>query len=228
MSFSVGIGKAELGELMISLVVLTVAFAVMGEKQLPSADIFLMSALGVGTGFILHELAHKFMAQRYGYIAQYRASWGGLALLVIMSVMVGFIFAAPGAVEIRRKEPIYGKTFSSYGDGPAIKEVQKDIIEMDEARSKREMLWIAMAGPMTNIVLAIIFFWLGMSSILVSSLWQEAAFFAVFINMILAAFNLLPVNPLDGGKVFQGSRLIWAVVGLPVILVTIVVVFGLM
>jgi Zn-dependent protease len=228
MSFSVGIGKAELGELMISLVVLTVAFAVMGEKQLPSVDVLLMSALGVGTGFILHELAHKFMAQRYGYIAQYRANWGGLALLVIMSVMAGFIFAAPGAVEIRRKEPIYAQTISSYGDGPALNEAQKDFIEMDEARSEREMLWIAMSGPMTNIVLAMIFFWLGSSSILMSSLWQNAASFAFFINLSLAAFNLLPVNPLDGGKVFQGSRLIWAVVSLPVILVTVVVVFGLM
>jgi len=55
----------------------------------------LIIALGVGTGFILHEMAHKFVALHFGYLAEYQANMTGLFLAVVLS-FVGFIFAAPG------------------------------------------------------------------------------------------------------------------------------------
>ena len=90
---------------------------------------------------------------------------------------------------------------------------------------------ISLAGPMTNIVLAI-FFFLMFVFLLVSSgeagsgLWIPAADFAFSINLILAAFNMLPFGPLDGKKIFDGSRLVWALVGLPTILVALPVYLG--
>jgi Zn-dependent protease len=59
--------------------------------------VFLVSMLTVGVGFLLHELAHKVVAVRFGQIAAFRADYGMLALC-IGAAFAGFLFAAPGAV----------------------------------------------------------------------------------------------------------------------------------
>src|SRR3989338_6112404 len=60
---------------------------------------FIIASLTVGTGFLLHELGHKFVAQKYGCFAEFRAFNQFLILAIIMSFF-GFVFAAPGAVMI--------------------------------------------------------------------------------------------------------------------------------
>lgn len=60
----------------------------------------IISALTVGIGFLLHELMHKYVAQRYGLRAEFRASYNMLFLAIFFSFL-GFIIAAPGAVFIR-------------------------------------------------------------------------------------------------------------------------------
>lgn len=61
-------------------------------------NIFL-AAVTVGVGFLLHELGHKIVAQRYGCFAEFRSDTMMLGLALITSFF-GFIFAAPGAVMI--------------------------------------------------------------------------------------------------------------------------------
>ncbi|MDP3698944.1 MAG: hypothetical protein Q8R47_05130 [Nanoarchaeota archaeon] len=64
------------------------------------AVFFVISLFTAGLGFLLHELAHKFVAQHYGCTAEFRA-WDQLLYLAVgLAVLVGFIFAAPGAVMI--------------------------------------------------------------------------------------------------------------------------------
>ncbi len=91
---------------------------------------------------------------------------------------------------------------------------------------KREMLLISLAGLMTNIVLAATFFILEKGGLAGSGLWAEAVGFAIFINLILAAFNMLPFGPLDGKKIFDGDRRVWALVGLLGILIALPVYLG--
>ena len=62
----------------------------------------LMSFAAVMTGFLLHELAHKWMAQKYGCWAEYRGNRNGLLLALLMGA-VGFLIAAPGAVMVAAK-----------------------------------------------------------------------------------------------------------------------------
>jgi Zn-dependent protease len=212
MSYLSRIGQAERFDLLISWAVLVIGFSlVIGGRRVPSIDLIIASALGVGTGFLLHELAHKFMAQRYGYWAEYRANKSGLLLIIAMSFM-GFLLAAPGAVMIQRVSNPYHSTAYSYGE--------------DQIRARKEQLWISLAGPMTNIILAVLFLALLDSGIMASRVLMNAAYFAFFINLYLAAFNLIPLGPLDGRKIFMANRLAWAIVAVPTILGTLSVLLG--
>ena len=75
-------------------------------------------------------------------------------------------------------------------------------------RPKRDMVWVALAGPGTNMVLALCSVWLLR---FVHFLPQPVADWSaltldasVLINVILAVFNMLPLPPLDGGRVAVG------------------------
>jgi len=56
-----------------------------------------VSLATVGVAFLLHELAHKVVAVRFGQVAAFKADYGML-FLAVMSALAGFLFAAPGAV----------------------------------------------------------------------------------------------------------------------------------
>ena len=91
----------ELREIGISVLVLSVAFTILlsFRNDMDILLLFVISLVIVCTSFMLHELAHKFTAQRYGIWAEYRMFPMGLMMALLFSFM-GFIFAAPGAVYI--------------------------------------------------------------------------------------------------------------------------------
>ena len=53
--------------------------------------------VGVGLGFILHELGHKFSAMHFGYWSEYQL-WPVGLIIALASSFCGIVFAAPGAV----------------------------------------------------------------------------------------------------------------------------------
>jgi Zn-dependent protease len=70
---------------------------------------------------------------------------------------------------------------------------------------RRGLITVAAAGPIANVVLAILFglpFKLGL--VAVGSPLARPLFVIVFINAVLAVFNLIPVPPLDGSKIMIG------------------------
>lgn len=95
----------EIRELLISVAVLTVAFSIAFSKLTINMDIVLftfflpVALLIVSTAFVLHELGHKLVAQKYGCWAEYRMYPRGLLLALLFSFF-GVVFAAPGAVYI--------------------------------------------------------------------------------------------------------------------------------
>ncbi len=148
------------------------------------AFIFLAGLASVGLGVGLHEIMHKVTAERYGHWAEFRYSLRGL-LMAFVFAFVGFIFGAPGA------------TYISGAVTP-------------EQNSR-----ISAAGPLTNIVLGVLFF---AGAVIVAPAAGGA--FAPFllyvlfamvasINLILAIFNMLPIMPLDGAKVWHWNKGTW-------------------
>jgi Zn-dependent protease len=75
-------------------------FGAFDEEPSIVGYIALVAFVSTTTGFFLHEMAHKFVAQRYGCWAEFRYSQQGLMIALVLSAVAGFLFAAPGAVYI--------------------------------------------------------------------------------------------------------------------------------
>ncbi|MCX9085338.1 MAG: M50 family metallopeptidase [Candidatus Methanoperedens sp.] len=189
----------EITHLVASLLVLTIAFSYPSTSSQELA----IAAIGVGTGFLLHEMAHKFTAQRYGFVADYEASPMGLLLAVGLSIFTNgsFIFAAPGAVMIRGKRIPYSQAQDYYSN---------------TRQNEKEFAYISVSGAVVNLILAIIFIIISLiiaDQFIVKVLWRAA-----FINVFLAGFNMIPFGPLDGAKVWRYNPVLWCIVGIPSII----------
>lgn len=180
--------RREVWDLVLAWLALTLAVTLLFTQPVnnPGAlrvavflPVFGVSFVTAGAGFLLHELAHKVVAQRMGYWAEFRASYDWLVIAVV-SGLVGFLFAAPGAVQIRGR-----------------------------GLTERDSGVIALAGPLTNLTLFLVFFVVSLLS--AGGLAAYVAGFGTFINAFLAAFNLLPFGPLDGAKVLRWSKPVFAV-----------------
>lgn len=180
--------KKEIRDLIISFIVIALGFTILYSNGDYShiSIVFPVVMIGVGVGFIFHELGHKFVAMHYGYYAEYEL-WPTGLLIALVSSFFGFIFAAPGAVVI-------------YSQG------------MEEKTNGI----ISIAGPIVNIILGLIFFLILGS--LGDFVYTEAGAIVYLIcvlgtriNFFLAAFNLLPIPPLDGSKVMSWSIPIWLI-----------------
>lgn len=144
----------------------------------------------------LHEAAHAWMADKKGDSTARMSGRltfnpikhidpvGTILVPVLMIVLTGFAFgwAKPVPVDARNlKNP------------------------------KKDMMWVAAAGPVSNFLMAVfwavflnisLMFFDGRSSISMFFLLMPIA--GITINVILGVLNLLPIPPLDGGRIMAG------------------------
>ncbi len=72
---------------------------------------------------------------------------------------------------------------------------------------KRDMIWVALAGPASNFLQAIIW---ALGLVAMAAMGTEEVFFikmaqaGVVVNLVMWAFNLFPLPPLDGGRILVG------------------------
>ena len=97
--------QIEIRDIAKAWIVISLAFAIILNRDVFSFSFiytFTLSGLTVGIGFLLHEMGHKIVAQRYGCFAEFR-SFDSMLLLALAMSFTGFLFAAPGAVMIQGK-----------------------------------------------------------------------------------------------------------------------------
>lgn len=157
-----------------------------GASGIEIAILFLARLFVVFCTLPVHEYAHAFVADKLG---DKTARLSGRLTLnpmahidilgAIMILFVGFGYAKPVPVNPRNfKNP------------------------------KKGMALTALAGPFSNILMAVVFMLLSnVLSLFGSSLFVQAFYvffsFAASINIGLAVFNLIPIPPLDGSRVLE-------------------------
>lgn len=146
----------------------------------------------VTTAFIGHELAHRFVSRKLGYIASRFVLWREGVIFTLFSALLGILglsgIICPGFVLTEG----YGITRDQSGK-------------------------IAVAGPLTNLIFGLSFLTLyftlpslGLDATILLFL-RFVARQAFWINISLGLFNLLPFGPLDGKKILDWNRMIFAV-----------------
>ena len=184
--------KRELGDIAIAVIVLSLALTIL-YKRGPIIDylggefgsaakwivLFGICLLLVVFSFLLHEFGHKFTAQNFGMRSEFRIFPTGLFITLLTSVL-GFLFAAPGAVYIEGNP------------------------------TRKENGIISIAGPAVNILLALV----GIAGCLAFNGGGVVVIFfylLAYLNAFLALFNLLPIPPLDGSKIWGWSMPVYVV-----------------
>ncbi len=187
------IDQHEIANIAVSVVAIALSLTFYSHGLNVGAGDFLfwMAAyvITVGSGFVLHEMAHKLIAIKYGARAGYEAWPSGLLLmlgLAIIPPLVGFqspfLFLAPGAVMI------YAQRINRKQNG-----------------------LISIAGPLTNVLLAFVFLAIAVFGLAagLGDMITSVASLGVRVNFFLAFFNMIPLFPLDGSKVFAWDWRIW-------------------
>ena len=161
-------------------------------------QIIAVNAIPVLLAITLHEAAHGYVAKLFGDTTAYVA--GRITLNPMKHIdPVGTILV-----------PLVILLTSKLAGGPAMlfgwaKPVPVDIGSL--RKPKRDMIFVAAAGPAANMLMAIV--WVLFDNVLRFFGSQEEFFYLVAqagvnINLVLMALNLLPIPPLDGGRIMIG------------------------
>jgi len=155
---------------------------VFAYPEVLSNPVFLFtSLLGVGVAFMGHELSHRFVARKRGFYSAYKMWPQGLLLAVVLTLATNGNFVFAAPGAV---------IFSGYW--------------MFRNPDMRDIGLIGIAGVVFNISL------LYVSLALYFATGLPLFSFMGIVNAWLAIFNLIPFGPLDGRKVLDWDKRIWA------------------
>lgn len=167
----------EIKDLLFAWLMISLAFAIL-FSGLSFTSVFLISLIISGLTAGIGFLFHELMHKYFAQKYGLKAEFHAsynMLFLAVLFSFFGFIIAAPGAVMI-------------YGN-------------LTREKNGR----VSLAGPMTNIVLAVLF----LIPLLLFSLEGILELFfsyGLMINSLLGLFNLIPVMPFDGSKIYVWNK----------------------
>ncbi len=165
-----------------------------------------INALPVILAITLHEAAHGYVARHFGDPTAWQA--GRISLNPLRHVdPVGTILVPALLLLVSQGGLLFGWAKPEPVDFGRLR------------RPKQDMLWVAAAGPAANLLMALA--WAGMikgvallatPESTTAALWVQMGVAGVGINVVLMLLNLLPIPPLDGGRIMVSllpHRLAW-------------------
>jgi len=177
--------RIELRDLFFAWLLISLAFAILlSGGNLGNVSGLIMSFIASALTVGISFVFHELS---HKLIAQRYKLWAefrafyNMLFFAIALSFLGFIFAAPGAVMIRG------------------------------SLSKEKNGKISLAGPLMNIILALMF--LPFFFLITEGFTGMVFRYGVVINSLLAVFNLLPVPGFDGRKVYEWNPTIYAIAG---------------
>ena len=179
--------KTEINHLTLATLAFTMALAfmfsggILGALSDPSAFLAygVLALITFTPGFLIHEIAHKIQARKYGCWAEFRASPSGLRFGVLLAAILGIVFMAPGAVMVA------GNT------------------------TREQFGKVALAGPVSNVVLWCIGLASAVAFGGAGGIVDDVIYYWMWANGILGALNMLPFGPLDGKKIKTWSDVVF-------------------
>jgi Zn-dependent protease len=150
-----------------------------------------VKALPILFAITLHEAAHAYAAKHFGDLTAY--AQGRMSLDPLKHIDLFGTILIPLALALLKSPFIFGYA----------KPVPVDFSRL--RNPKRDMAWVALAGPAANLIMALMWM-IVLFSVYLYGLREEDYFFkvanaGVLINLVLFAFNLFPLPPLDGGRI---------------------------
>jgi Zn-dependent protease len=159
-------------------------------------DIAAIVVIPIVLAVTLHEAAHGWVAWKLGDDTAYklgRVTFNPLRHIDLMGTIL-----IPGLLVFANTGFVFGWA----------KPVPVSFGRLGSPR--RDMILVAAAGPGINLILAVLAgAALSLSPFSDASIVNRSLDFAIFINVLLAIFNMLPLPPLDGGRVLVGLLPAW-------------------
>ncbi|WP_153112132.1 site-2 protease family protein [Propionivibrio limicola] len=156
-----------------------------------------ISALPVIFAITLHEAAHGYAARHFGDNTAWAA--GRISLNPLRHVDPVGTLLVPGL--------ILATSYLAAGSAMLFGWAKPVPVNFGRLRNpKRDMLWVAAAGPATNLLMAL--GWAGMfklAQVMPANMYSvplaEMSVVGINVNLVLMVLNLLPLPPLDGGRI---------------------------
>lgn len=162
--------------------------------MVPTLELFLIYGIPLGIAIILHEISHGYMALLLGDETAYRQ--GRLSLNPLRHVDIMGTILIPLFLFLLKAPVLFGYA----------KPVPVAFHQLKKPR--RDMILVALAGPVTNLLLAflsLLALRIGFPGIFSQKdLIFKMLVQSVPLNVGLAVFNMVPLPPLDGGRVITG------------------------